>query len=132
MARQFQIGQLASSMGINPKTIRYYEDIGLLPMPHRANNGYRIHDQMDEARLRFSAKAKHLGFSLDDIKSVLTVKRNGECPCDYAHELIDGRITELDEQLPALATCRDYLARLKDQPVHVAANGATICRIIER
>jgi DNA-binding transcriptional MerR regulator len=59
-----RIGELATELGINPKTIRYYEAIDLLPAPVRTTAGYRLYGAPDRERLRFITKAKAIGFTL--------------------------------------------------------------------
>lgn len=129
---QRRIGELASAVGSNPKTIRYYEDIGLLPTPNRTDNGYRMYARADEERLRFIARAKHIGLSLVEIKSVMELKSSGQCPSDHVHELIDAKLMAIDDQLRTLAAFRHELIRLKVQTPNDVADDATICGIIER
>ncbi len=70
---QMQIGELADRVGVNTKTIRYYESIKLLPEPARTPAGYRIYGPDDETRLTFIKTAQHLGLSLDEIREVLAL-----------------------------------------------------------
>ena len=67
MAKQRYIGALAKATGINPKTIRYYEGIGLLPRAKRTNAGYRTYHPDDAKRLQFIKKAQTMGLSLEEI-----------------------------------------------------------------
>lgn len=80
-SRLMRIGELAAELGLNPKTIRYYEEIGLLPEPRRTQAGYRLYDAADRERLRFILKAKAVGLTLEEIKLVLDVRSNGQPPC---------------------------------------------------
>ena len=64
---QMRIGQLANEVGLNPKTLRYYEQIGLLPAPQRSPSGYRLYTAADRERLDFIAKAKAIGLTLEEI-----------------------------------------------------------------
>ncbi len=132
MALQVRIGELAASAGINPRTIRYYENIGLLPNPNRTESGYRVYGRVDQGRLRFIARAKRIGLSLDEVKSVMELKNTGQSPCGHVHELIDAKLMAIDEQLRALSAFRDELTRLKEHAASDVAVNATICGIIER
>ena len=62
----FKIGELAKRFGVNVRTLRYYEEIGLLPAA-RLESGYRTYSEADAQRLRFVLKAKRAGFSLEEI-----------------------------------------------------------------
>ncbi|MHB1064860.1 MAG: MerR family transcriptional regulator [Georgenia sp.] len=76
-----RIGELAREGGVNPKTIRYYESIGLLPEPDRTASGYRDYEPSDLARLTFIRSAKRLGISLDEIREILAFQQRGEARC---------------------------------------------------
>ncbi|NKB77004.1 MAG: MerR family transcriptional regulator [Gammaproteobacteria bacterium] len=69
-------GKLAKKVGCNIETIRYYEKIGLLPIPNRGVNGYRQYDEEHLKRLRFILRAKELGFSGDAIKNLMKITNN--------------------------------------------------------
>lgn len=66
-----QIGELAGELGLNTRTIRYYEGIGLLPEPERTGGNYRAYGREDLERLRFIRAAQRLGLTLDEIREVL-------------------------------------------------------------
>lgn len=71
MAHAFSIGQLAKATGVTAKTIRYYEQIGVLPIPSRTAAGYRQYDEVGVQRLRFICRARSLGLPLHDVKTVV-------------------------------------------------------------
>jgi DNA-binding transcriptional MerR regulator len=71
MAQALTIGQLAKATGVAAKTIRYYEQIGVLPTPRRTPAGYRQYDQSGMQRLRFIRRARSLGLPLRDVKTVI-------------------------------------------------------------
>jgi DNA-binding transcriptional MerR regulator len=71
MAQALTIGQLAKATGVAAKTIRYYEQIGVLPTPRRTPAGYRQYDQSGVQRLRFIRRARSLGLPLRDVKTVI-------------------------------------------------------------
>ncbi len=74
------IKELAKQTGLATKTIRYYESIGLVPSPHRAENNYREYSPADAERLRFIAAARSLGFSLTNIAEFVTARSDGLLP----------------------------------------------------
>jgi DNA-binding transcriptional MerR regulator len=107
-----QIGQLAERAGVNPKTIRYYEQIGLLPEPARSKGGYRLYGADDEERLRFISAARRMGFTLGEIKEILALREGGVAPCDYVREAIRRRCSEVDQQLTELRQLKRELGKL--------------------
>jgi len=89
-----RIGELAGRIGVNPKTVRYYEGIGLLPAPEREPSGYRDYDDQDVDRLRFIRTAQRLGLSLSEISEILAFRRRSERPCGYVLEVLDRQVAE--------------------------------------
>jgi MerR family copper efflux transcriptional regulator len=67
------IGRLAEESEVSPKTIRYYEEVGLLPQPMRAKNGYRYYQQKAVHVLRFVGRAREMGFSMEETKELLAL-----------------------------------------------------------
>ena len=126
-----RIGELAGELGLNPKTIRYYEGIGLLPAPRRSPAGYRLYGAGDRERLRFIAKAKAIGLTLREIGEILALRDDGICPCPHVVGLLDHKLAAIDEQLRALIDVRRELAALRDGGTTAACDGAQVCGIIE-
>ena len=83
-----QIGELGEQLGVNPKTIRYYESIGLLPEPARSSSGYRVYDETDAERLGFIRAAQRRGLALDEVREILALRDGGQAPCDYVRTVI--------------------------------------------
>lgn len=81
MKKPLFIGQVAEAAGIKPDTVRFYEKVGLLPKPERAASGYRVYAQSAVKRVLFIRKAQALGFSLDEIQRILTLRAHGAEPC---------------------------------------------------
>jgi DNA-binding transcriptional MerR regulator len=75
------IGQLSERVGVSTKTIRYYEEVGLLPRASRSEGGYRLYSVEDEGRLQFVASARRVGFALGEIKEMLALRERGRPPC---------------------------------------------------
>lgn len=133
-----RIGELAARFDLNPKTIRYYEEIGLLPRADRSESGYRRYDSRDVERLGFIRRAKTLGLSLDEIRDILKVEEEGSPPCGQVLDLIDVKICAIDQRMAELEAFRAELASLRTtwtdegERVRRAATSACICPIIEQ
>ena len=80
MAQALTIGQLAKATGVPAKTIRFYEQIGVLPIPSRTAAGYRQYDQSGVQQLRFIRRARSLGLPLRDVKTVIVGLNGGPRP----------------------------------------------------
>ncbi len=138
MHNGIRIGELAAHFGLNPKTIRYYEEIGLLPRADRSDSGYRLYDEQDVERLGFIRRAKTLGLSLDEIRDILSVQAEGEPPCGQVLDLIDMKISAIDQRMAELAAFRTELATLRatwsdeGESLRRGATPAYICPIIEQ
>ncbi|MGH7743580.1 MAG: heavy metal-responsive transcriptional regulator [Candidatus Dormibacteria bacterium] len=129
------IGQLAKQVGVNVQTVRFYERRGLLPDPTRKESGYRIYSPDDLHRLRFIRHAKTLGFSLNEIATILRMREKGKCPCGEVTKIGEGHLQDLEEQIERLQRFHAELSRavktwkrLGEQRVSADA----ICVLIER
>ena len=109
------IQELAQLTGVSAKTIRYYESIGLLPNPQRAENNYRQYTPEAIERLRFIVSARSLGFSLGDIEEFLTARDDGTLPCKRVLDSFDQRISEIDRRIADLLALRDMLKRVRSE-----------------
>ncbi len=83
---------LSRATGCNIETIRYYEKIGILPAPPRAENGYRQYDQAHVDRLRFVMRSRELGFTLDEIRSLLGLVDRGAQSCAEVQAVAQGHL----------------------------------------
>lgn len=110
-----KIGELADRTNVSPKTIRYYESIGLLEDPPRTPSGYRQYDERFADRIRFIRDAQATGLTLSEIASVLELKEAGRRSCAHTAELIDRHLRELDEQIDRLIGARGVLVELADR-----------------
>lgn len=109
-----QIGELSEQTGVPSKTIRYYEEIGLLPKPQRAENGYRVYSQDDVDRLQFIRRARALDFSLDEIAEILAFQERNEPPCSHVMDLICHQIDAIENRIRDLERIRDELKALHE------------------
>ncbi|WP_053959789.1 heavy metal-responsive transcriptional regulator [Sulfobacillus thermosulfidooxidans] len=134
MTRQhdtMRIGELAKVAGITPKTLRYYEDFGLLPASTRSESGYRLYSWNDLDRLRFIQKAKTVGFSLSEIRSILALRNHGEVPCDHVKALINRKLEEINSQIQALRDLEIELRTMQKEADALPPCEACVCEIIE-
>lgn len=126
-----RIGQLATQLGLNPKTIRYYEDIGLLPTPQRSAVGYRLYSQVDAQRLGFILKARQLGFTLEEIREILCVREQDTAPCAQVEALLDRKLAVVEQQLRKLTELRRELLQLRSMPRSEHTREGVMCGMIE-
>ena len=97
---------------MSTKTIRYYEDIGLLPPPPRLGSGYRDYDPATLDRLAFIRAAQAVGLSLGEIRGIVALRDEGQTPCGHVLDLLRTRSAELDRRIAELRTLRGELDRL--------------------
>ena len=126
-----RIGELADAVSIPAKTIRYYEGIGLLPAPERHANGYRSYDESAGDRLRFVKAAQAVGFTLTEIREILSLRDAGEQPCGHVLDLVDRRARDITEQIEALERMRAELRRLSSRARAMPAGDSAFCHLIE-
>ncbi len=126
-----RIGELAHRVGVNPKTIRFYEDRGLLPDPARLPSGYRDYGPEDETRLAFIKTAQRLGLSLTEIGEILAFKERGERPCGYVLSVLEAQLADMDRRIGELVRLRAELVALKDRADRLPTDGACYCAIVE-
>ena len=126
-----RIGELAEELNLNPRTIRYYEKLDLLPEPERTQAGYRLYGDKDRQRLSFILKSKQIGLSLDEIREVLSLRDQGSNPCEHVLAVVDRKIKDIDEQLRTLDELRSELLGLKREAADSIERKGSVCRIIE-
>ena len=97
-----KIGELATATNCHFETIRYYEKVGLLPKPERTASGYRAYRKGDIARVRFITRGRALGFSLDEIRSLLHLSESPDLACAEVDTLARRHLAEVREKLAHL------------------------------
>ena len=105
-----KIGEVATATGTNTKTIRYYEEIGLLAAPERSANGYRSYAPEAIERIDFIRDAQAAGLSLAEIGSVLEERDRGHSTCEHVSQLLDQHLDELDQRIRSMQRMRDKLS----------------------
>lgn len=112
-----RISEVARRAGLPTSTVRYYERIGLVPVPDRTGSGYRSYDADAEARLLFITRAKRLGLSLDETAELLAVWDGSHCDTTRRHllGLLDAKRTAIAERIRDLQQFADQLADVQDE-----------------
>jgi DNA-binding transcriptional MerR regulator len=107
-----RIGELADRSGVPVKTIRYYEDIGVLTAPQRTSSGYRDYDHPAVDRLAFIRAAQAVGLTLGEIRQVVALRERGETPCTHVVDLLEHRAEEISQRIRELQRLQGDLRRL--------------------
>jgi Cu(I)-responsive transcriptional regulator len=109
------IGEVARRAGLNSRTIRFYESIGLVGAPERASSGYRDYGEKDVHRLRFVASARALGFSVDEIRQLLALYDDRDRSSADVKNVVLHHVEEIDRKLAELAAMRRTLLHLAER-----------------
>src|SRR5438067_2963498 len=104
------IGRLAKLSGVKPDTIRFYERSGLLPKPLRTASGYRVYDDAALKQVRFIRKAQSLGFSLDEIRRIMSLRGQGRETCRCVIAMAEATLAETEVKLKEMLAFRNALA----------------------
>ena len=128
-----RIGELATATGTTTKTLRFYEESGLLPPTDRAANGYRDYGPEALSRLDFIRRGRAAGLSLAQIREVIDIRDAGEAPCHHVYQLLTARLLDVNRQIADLEALRAALVRRRDHaekadPSSCAAD--TVCRYV--
>ncbi len=128
MTKRLAIGDLARQTGTKVNTIRFYEDIGLLPRAVRTASGRRSYGIPDVRRLAFVRHSRALGFSVEEIRSLLALSDEPERDCAEAAAIARRHLQDIETRITRLETLRDALS-----VVAVSCEGgrARDCRVIE-
>jgi len=124
----FSIGELARRTKVKVPTIRYYEQIGLLPAPPRTEGQQRRYDAGHAARLNFVRHARELGFNVDGIRDMLAMSAKPSQSCAKIDEMARRHIAQIDRRIAHLTTLRVELQRTVDE---CGRGQVGECRVIE-
>ena len=128
-----QIGSVAKESGVPIKTIRYYEELGLLKASGRTEGGFRLFNSDVFARLSFIKRAQNLRLTLSEIKEFLDVHDQGDLPCDRVKIKLEDKLLAIDLQIQQLLTLKLELEGLLSGWKTIPENPEeTICPIIEQ
>ena len=112
MSTSFTIGQLARKAEINLETVRYYERRGLLPKPPRTPSGYRLFPAEAAQRLRFIRRAQELGFSLAEIRELLSLRLSPRASSSEIRKRAQAKISDIENKIKSLESMRKSLRKL--------------------
>jgi len=121
------IGALGRQAGVKIETIRYYERIGLLPVPDRTPAGYRQYGAEHLRRLSFIRNGRTLGFSIEDIRALLGLAEQPGQRCADADRLASAHLAEVERKIAELERLRDALRAIGG----CCADRVAECRIID-
>jgi DNA-binding transcriptional MerR regulator len=122
------IGELARSSGVKVPTIRYYEQVGLLPAPARTEGQQRRYGRAAAARLNFIRHARELGFEVAAVRELLTLSERPDRPCAEVDEIARRHVEDIDRRMAQLAALRRELQHSLDACGHGRVGE---CRVIE-
>jgi DNA-binding transcriptional MerR regulator len=128
MAHGMVIGTVAKLAGVKPGTIRYYEDVGLLPQPPRTEGNRRTYGISDIQRLKFIRHARELGFDLGAIRQFLALAGVPHEPCDQADAIARAHLAAVEGRISRLVALRNELNAMVEQGSH---GSIAECRVIE-
>lgn len=109
-----KIGDVAEQGGVNLQTIRYYEREGLLPEPPRLASGYRMFPETAVRRVRFIKRAQELGFSLAEIRDLLSLRENAGAGALDMRNRAKAKVASIEEKIRTLRAMKDALNRLAE------------------
>lgn len=110
--KTFTIGQVAREAGVGVETVRFYEREGLIEEPSRRASGYRQFDESVVDRLRFIREAKELGFTLNEIRELLSLKLDPASSCGDVKERAEVKIADIEEKIRTLQRMKRALVKL--------------------
>jgi DNA-binding transcriptional MerR regulator len=128
-----RIGELAAVVGTSTKTLRFYEEQGLLPAAERTPSGYRDYSPESVARIGFIHRGQAAGLTLAQIREILQIRDRGQAPCEHVRDLLDTRLADLDEHIGKLVALRETIAGLRDQvatPEPATCTPDQVCRYL--
>lgn len=129
-----KIGEVAHQAGVTAKTIRYYEEVGVLPPPDRSGSGYREYGADISERLEFIRAAQAVGLTLAEIRGVIEVRDGGTLPCSLVISLLTRKTGEIETQIAALQRMRQDVAALLSHAESFSpqecGSDQRVCRII--
>ena len=129
MLKHLSIGAVAKATGIKVVTLRYYEQVGLVPSPARTDGNYRAYSEEDLCRLRFIRRCRDLGFTLDQVCELLRLSSKKDQECSEVDRITKRHLTEVERKMSDLKRLAKVLRRISSRCRGDGLIGD--CRIIE-
>lgn len=129
---RLKIGEASKLSGVGIEALRFYERSGLLGRPARTESGYRLYTEEVLDRLAFIKRAQVLGFSLDEIKQIISEREAGQSPCAHVREVVRRRLAELDERMREMRLYRKELAAALAEWEEQGDAEGHVCGLIEK
>lgn len=127
----YRIGQIAKLADVTPDTIRYYEKQQMMDHEVRTEGGFRLYTEKDLQRLKFIRHARQLGFTLDSIRELLSIRIDPEHhTCRESKSIVQARLSEVQARIEELQTMQRSLQRLNDACCGTA-HSSIYCSILE-
>ena len=126
--QNFPIGELARQTTVKVPTIRYYEQIGLLPEAPRTQSNRRLYGKPEVERLNFIRHSRELGFEIDDIRELLTTAAQPQSSCHQVDSIANNHLIEIERRIASLTALKTELSRMIEECGH---GRVCDCRIIE-
>ena len=127
-----RIGSVAKESGLPIKTIRYYDELGLLKTMGRTESNYRLFNSEVFSRLRFIKRAQSLGLTLLEIREFLHVHDQGDLPCDHIRVKLEDKLQEIEQQIYQLGILKLELQGLLSETSIADKSDIVICPIIQQ
>ncbi len=108
-------GEIAKRSGCNLETVRYYEKIGLLLPPKRTSGGHRLYEKDDQRRLRFILRGRELGFSIDELRSLLSLIDTKTYTCGEIHDLTVNHLKSVQQKIADVNRLERTLTKIADE-----------------
>ncbi len=131
-ANLMRIGELSRQSDLPVKTLRYYEELGLIKSEKRTEGGFRQFSPDCLPRLSFIKQAKALGLSLQEIHQILEIHDQGDMPCQQVRHTLQEKITDIEQRIQELTQLKGHLQDLLSQDKSNSNGDAAICPIIEQ
>jgi DNA-binding transcriptional MerR regulator len=122
------IGRLAKAADVKVPTIRFYEQIGLMPTPDRTDSDQRVYGDASVRRLRFIRHARQLGFDIKDIEALLGLADHPDMPCGEADRIAQSHLAAVDHKIAQLTRLREELSRMT---ANCSLGLSADCKVIE-
>jgi MerR family Zn(II)-responsive transcriptional regulator of zntA len=131
--QEMRIGEVAEATGTTTKTLRFYEEQGLLPEADRTPSGYRDYGVATLNRLDFIHRGQAAGLTLAEIRQILEIRDRGDAPCAHVRDLLTQRLRDLDKQVAELVALRESIVDLQSAATNAepeTCSADQVCRYL--